>query len=249
MRRIALALLALAIASGCGDSGPRQPVAGRAEIALEAGGGTRARDHPDDAVRHRAYALRDAVRVLRVRTLAGRIEVVGTDADVVDVVEDLEYDDVPPRTRHRLTGGTLTLGYSCPERNDECGVTYRVRVPSETSVQLRSQAGGVHVEGLSGPLQVAVAVGPVTAERLRSPDVGVRSQAGSVQLGFAAAPESVTVDAIAGAVILRVPGGMRYAVEAQTAAGITTVEVPTDRAAPRRIRANSTTGSIEVLTS
>ncbi|MGH3329640.1 MAG: hypothetical protein ACRDPT_17915 [Streptomycetales bacterium] len=221
---------------------------GQAEVALEAGGATRAPARPGDAVRHRSYTVQE-VRALRVHTLAGRIEVVGTDADAIEVVEDLEYDDVPPRTRHGLHGGTLTLGYSCPERNDECGVTYRVRVPRETSVQLRSEAGGVHVDGLSGPLRVAVSVGSVTAERLHSPDVGVRSQAGSVLLGFAAAPKFVTVEAIAGAVILQLPGGLRYAVDAQTTAGVTSVEVPTDRSSPRRIRATSTTGSIQVLTS
>jgi hypothetical protein len=69
---------------------------------------------------------------------------------------------------------------------------------------------------------------------------------GAIDLAFAAAPDNLVAQSGTGAITLRVPARVSYAVAASADVGSVTVTVPTDASAGHVIRASSDVGSVAV---
>lgn len=114
------------------------------------------------------------------------------------------------------------------------------------SADLSSSAGAVRVDGHTGSLRAHSSAGGVTVTGLSSDDAEISSSAGSVEVTAIEAPASLRASSSAGAVTVTLPAGQSYNVDADSSAGSTNVEVPTDSSSPYRVEAKSSAGAVTV---
>jgi DUF4097 and DUF4098 domain-containing protein YvlB len=206
------------------------------------GGLTGCGGYRPESVAVRSYQVGDQVRRLDVVSQAGAVEVrAGTGP--VRVTETVRYRGSDPTTAHDVTDGTLNL------RNEDCttcSVSYLVELPAATAVRVHTGAGAIRLTGLTGDVTADTAAGEVEGTGLGSAHTSVHSRAGRISLGYRAAPSTVDVQTAAGEVEIRLPGTESYAVDAGTTAGETTIGVPTDPAADRKITAHTVAGKVTI---
>lgn len=190
------------------------------------------------------------VRVLEVEVDAGTIEVLrgGTE---VEVVREVSGSWRLPATSSERVGDRLVLTGSCSRNllQNRCRTSYTVRVPDDVELVLTSSAGQVQVEGGTAPVTATTSAGRVTMTDLSSAVVSAGSSAGQVWLVFTTPPEQVEASTSTGAVEVVVPDdGTTYDVQASSSVGASTVSVPTEPGASRRIVARTSVGAVEVRT-
>jgi type II secretory pathway component PulJ len=153
-----------------------------------------------------------------------------------------------PTVTSREVGDSVVVDVQCPPFSG--GVRLAVEVPPAAAIQARSSAGGVQVDGVSGPLTLESSAGSVQGEDLASAQVQAQSSAGSVTLRWSddADPQSIDATSSAGSVTVQLPDNpsTAYRVDADSSAGSTQVEVRTDPSATRTVRAQSSAGSVLV---
>jgi hypothetical protein len=193
----------------------------------------------------KTYTIGGRVTTVTVDT-AGSVTATGTaGGGPVTVTEELSYTKTPPVTTRRVSGGTLTLAYTCkPEL--VCSVDYRIGVPRGVAVHAESREGSVTLTSVSGPVTAQAFAGPVTATGLSSPSAVLRSGAGGIDATFTAAPASVQASTDAGPITIAVPGSVTYKVSAHALVGVTTVTVRRSATAAHAITARSDLGSITI---
>ncbi len=172
----------------------------------------------------------------------------------------------PGHASWTLAGDTLRLSIDCAGLVFSCGARFQVAVPPGVAVVVRSGSGQDTVSGLygpvvidgssgqvrlsdvSGPLQVSTGSGGVTASGVRSAAVRVNTNQGSVDIGFAAAPQSVEITCGTGSAAARLPlAGYRYDVLVTSGTGAARSRVPDDPASGRLVRVSSSQGTATVL--
>ncbi|MFE0625979.1 hypothetical protein ACFW3D_03325 [Streptomyces sp. NPDC058864] len=219
-------------------AGPGSPSAPGADS--DASGGT-----PSSSPPH-AYEV-SGVRALTVHNVNGTVRVTAGSGPV-SVVETLEYGAVKPTTRHQVKDGTLELtGTGCGD-SSPCRVDYTVTVPAATPVTVRLGNGDVDVEGVTGPVDLTTRNGGVRGAALGAREATLKSENGTVEAAFAAAPRDVDAGTGNGAVTVVVPAGRSYDVRAAAAVGMREVSVPADPSSPHRITATTRTGVVTVRT-
>ncbi|HEX6339323.1 MAG TPA: DUF4097 family beta strand repeat-containing protein [Jiangellaceae bacterium] len=114
------------------------------------------------------------------------------------------------------------------------------------SADVSSSAGAVRVDGHTGTLRAHSSAGGVTVTGLSSDDAEVTSSAGKVEVTAIDPPTSLRASSSAGGVTVTLPDGQSYNVDADSSAGTTTVEVPTDPSSPYRVEAKSSAGGVTV---
>ena len=217
---IAATVAATAATAGCGQVGPQTE-------------------------KSASYQVTQPVTQLVVQDAAGDVHVSTGTGSAVAVTENASYRSSPPKSSHEVSGGTLTLTYTCPSSN--CGIDYTVTVPAGLAVQVVADAGDVTLTGLNGAVQVQADAGDVRASSLGATHAKLVADAGDVTLGFDAAPSNLSVQASAGDVKITLPGTVGYAVTATADAGDTHVTVPTSSGSAHVVQAESDAGSVSVL--
>jgi hypothetical protein len=200
---------------------------------------------------HNDYTITDPVTSLAIDNPVGNTRIEGTDATTVSVTEQLRYTGNPPQTRHEITGGQLTLSYTCPAEvnnidGDACSVTYLVKVPRRLAVRINGQVGTATLTGLAGPLTLASSTGSINATKLTSPAVTAAASAGVITLAFAAPPTTVDARTQVGSVRVGLPADTAYAVDARSQVGSVGITVHQDSSSPHHIRAYSQVGTVTV---
>lgn len=208
------------------------------------------------------------VRTLVIRDDTGAVELTGVAAgEPLRVVEHVERGlSAPKRSAVRGPGGALTLTGDCPGTGfGSCEIRYRVSVPADTRVVVRSGTGRVHAAGLASesPVTLSSGTGDIDVRGLRAPVVALDSGTGEVEASGVDAPR-VTATSATGAVGVsmdRVPGDLRahssagsvavdvpdaaYALDASTAAGkLINAGVRDVATSPRRLSATSDAGDV-----
>ena len=113
-------------------------------------------------------------------------------------------------------------------------------------LQVRSSAGGVRVNGQDGPLRAHSSAGGVEVTGLRSDDAEITSSAGGVTVTAVTPPQHLVVSSSAGGATVTLPGGESYNLDANSSAGSTNVNVPTDPNSPYRVEVKSSAGGVTV---
>ena len=195
----------------------------------------------------RTYTVAAPVTTVIVNGGAGTISVTGSSRATVGVTERAYYSNSkkPPATSHTVSGGTLTLSYSCPTQVT-CGVAYDVAVPSGTAVRVSDREGAITLASLSGPVTAQTIAGVITAAGLASPSASLSSRAGSITAAFTAVPATVSASTNAGPITLTLPPAAAYKVSAHTYVGNSTVTVRQSASSPHVITASSDLGSITI---
>jgi len=190
---------------------------------------------------------REPVSRLVLDSDSGTVDLSAGPDGAANVKQRLRWDQTKPEVTVAVEDDTLRVTARCPRQNNRCEVGFTITLPAATVVEATTGAGSVEATGLAGNQRLVTSAGSVTAADLNAKTVDARTSAGSIELGFAGTPQAVTAESTAGSVEITVPrDATRYRVDADTTAGRRTVDVATDDASERTIRARSTAGSVTV---
>jgi DUF4097 and DUF4098 domain-containing protein YvlB len=208
------------------------------------------------------YSVSAPVHTLVVNGGVGDVNVTGG-AGQVSVTERISYRHGVPHPEHAVRAGKLTLTSNCPG-SETCSVEYHVRVPGGTAVRIddgvgkislaaltgqvtaHTNAGGIGLRSVSGTIQATDHAGSISGTGVSSAHATLSTNVGSIDVTFSAAPARVAATANVGSISLRLPGGVRYAVDAKTSVGSTHVTVPRSGGSAHTITARTQTGSVTV---
>ena len=237
-----LALIAGLALTGCGlGSASSSASAGSAGTAAASPGLSIPGTHSSTVV----HAISAAVSALVVTSRVGNVTVTGGSGSGASVTEEITYTSKPPVTTRRVSGGTLTVGYTCPVEL-VCAVVYHILVPRTASVVVTANAGRIVLSGLAGQVTAKADAGLITATGLTGASVSLSTDVGGIHADFAAAPATIAAVARVGGITLRVPAGAAYTVTANATVGKATVSIPQAASAPHAITATTDVGAILV---
>ncbi|MDX3000811.1 DUF4097 family beta strand repeat-containing protein [Kribbella solani] len=162
----------------------------------------------------------------------------------VHVTVDGTYAAAKPDVRIATTGQELVVQTYCPDIH--CAVDLTVEVPAVKMVKAKLDGSSINVVGVTSPLAVDVKNGSVDIARVRSPNVSVDAQGGSVWMLFDNPPKQVSATSSDGSITVQVPRTENYTIDAVAAQGSTNVSVPSDMTASNHLYLRSSYGSITV---
>ena len=146
-----------------------------------------------------------------------------------------------------VAGGELRLRSRCPNAIPRaCSVSYRVVVPDNVPVTVRTTSGTVTFRGYRGSARVTTRSGDVDVAGFCGFSLEARAESGDIAAAAACAPQQLTVRSNEGSVRVAVPPG-RYQVEAESASGSESVRgLDAVADAPFAIQALSSSGNVSV---
>jgi hypothetical protein len=153
----------------------------------------------------------------------------------------------PAEADRVVRGGTLHLHSRCPAALiGSCSSSYRVRIPDNIPVTVRTTGGDVSSSGYRGSATVDTTTGDVNFNGWCGFNLQIRADAGDVRTVAACAPERLQLRSRQGSVDALVPPG-RYRVDAESDEGDSNVRgVSVADDAPFQIQALSTSGDVSV---
>jgi hypothetical protein len=184
-----------------------------------------------------------------VRAGTGKVHLAGTESRRVTVREQLQWLWRQPTVHTSVRGATLTVSGSCPQTGpvNRCKADLDLAIPFDADVVVQGDSGNISAERLAGHVKLTTDSGDVSARALNAISVAATTNAGDVDVAFATQPVSVSANSNSGNVLVSVPGGGEYRVDATTAAGDVTVAgvLRNDRAL-RSISATADAGDVTV---
>jgi Putative adhesin len=150
----------------------------------------------------------------------------------------------------RAAGGVLVIGSRCPRTLlDVCSATYRLTVPDNVRVTVRTSSGDVRFTGYRGSADVDTGTGDIAIGGFCGFGLRARAQSGDVSATASCALERLELRSRTGNVRAVVPPG-RYQLDADSDVGRRTVRgVTAADDAPFLIQALSSQGDVTVETS
>jgi len=199
-----------------------------------------------------SYSVRGSVSGIR-------LDLAGADAEILGggnrpAVEVRRTDDFAfgrrARAARRAENGELAIRSRCPRTIMEaCSVSYRLTVPDNVRVTVRTTSGSVRFTGFRGSAQVDTGTGDIAVAGFCGFALRARTQAGDVSAAASCALERLELRSRTGDVHAVVPPG-RYQVDADTDDGRRSVRgVTAAEDAPFQIQALSSAGDVLVETS
>jgi hypothetical protein len=196
----------------------------------------------------RTYQVSSPVSTVVVADHAGNVTVTGGSGPGVSLTEQVLYSKTPPVTTRTVSGGTLTVTYTCPTQV-VCGVTYTLVVPRSVALQVTDGAGAIRLGGLAGSVTAKASAGFIDATGLTGASASLTTDVGAITASFAAAPATVQAQARVGAITLRVPGGASYKVTANAHVGKATIGITQSSSSGHVITATADVGAITITPS
>jgi hypothetical protein len=153
----------------------------------------------------------------------------------------------PAEAQRVVRNGMLELRSRCPAALiGRCKSAYRLRIPDNVPVMVKTTSGRVTSSGYRGSATVDTRSGDVNFDGWCGFNLQVRADVGDVRASAACAPQRLQLRSRAGSVQALVPPG-RYRVDAESDEGKRTVRgVTTGDDAPFQVQALSTTGDVRV---
>ena len=153
----------------------------------------------------------------------------------------------PAVAERTVRGGVLQLRSRCPAALlGSCSSAYRLRVPDNVPVRVKTTSGSVTSSGYRGSATVDTRSGNVDFDGWCGFNLQIQADVGDVRAAAACAPQRLQARSRTGAVQVLVPPG-RYRVDAESDQGSRSVRgVTTADDAPFQIQALSTSGDVRV---
>ncbi|HSD81252.1 MAG TPA: DUF4097 family beta strand repeat-containing protein [Solirubrobacteraceae bacterium] len=154
------------------------------------------------------------------------------------------------RTRRSVAGGEFRLRSRCPSEAiaRSCSAAYRVLVPDNVPVTIRTDAGDVGFRDYTGSARVTTDEGDVDVESYCGFSLRVRTERGDVLADASCAPQRLSLRSTSGDVRAVVPSA-RYRLEADSSSGAAVVRGVTQAPdALFELQAISTSGDVLVET-
>lgn len=183
--------------------------------------------------------------------------------DTTDVTVEREwflFGD--PTVDLTVEDGVLRVVSDCGSIQILCRTNVTATVPADAPIEVQTAAGSIDVIGTSGGVDLTTSAGSVDVDeitgdavlrssaggisgRITDGDVDARTSAGSIDLTVLGDWQTLSAVTSAGSIDLTVPDDA-YAVDTDTSAGSVDTNIRTDPDASRRIRAESSAGSIQI---
>ena len=197
-----------------------------------------------------SYAVRGSVDGITLDLGAADVEIAGGgDRPAVEVRRTDEFAfGRRAESRRSAAGGELTISSRCPRSAvlHACSSRYRVTVPDNVRVTVRTTSGDVRFNGYRGSASVDTGSGDIFVSRFCGFALRARAQAGDINAGASCALERMELRSTTGDVRAVVPPG-RYQVDAETDDGSSSVRgVTVAEDAPFQIQALSSSGDVAV---
>ena len=195
-----------------------------------------------------SYPVTGAVDQVSLDLGDAPVEIVGGAHEAVDVQrrETFSYGHAT-QTQRTVTGGVFQLRSRCPGTvPDACDVSYRVLVPDNVPVEVRTTSGPVTMRDYQGSARVTTVSGDIDVRAFCGFSLQAEAQSGDLGVQAACPLQRLALRASSGAIRATVPDG-RYRIDAQSAGGLRTVRGLTSLAdAPFSISALSSSGDVLV---
>jgi hypothetical protein len=145
------------------------------------------------------------------------VEITGGAGGAVDVRRTEHYAfGHPPSVTRGVQGGALRITSRCPETIlGRCSASYRIAVPDNVMVTVRTSSGDVRIEGLNASARVTTNSGTVSINRFCGFTLLANSSSGDVHGGAECSPDRIELRSGTGDVSTTVPVG-RYRVDAHS---------------------------------
>jgi hypothetical protein len=179
---------------------------------------------------------------------SGNVTIVGGSQSGVSVTRDERWVfGHRPRERQSIRAGILRVSSNCPRLVlGSCAASYRVEVPNDMPISIRTEHGRIRLEGYHGSADIASDSGAIDVEGFCGFVLGAASASGDVRVSSACSPERLTLRSDTGDVSATVPPG-NYRIQAASSDGHTIVRgLVDDDGAPWAIQALSNTGDVRV---
>lgn len=202
-----------------------------------------------DRRRIATYSVRGAVNGVNLDLAGASADVIGGgDGRAVAVRRTDRYTfGRAPDADRDVVRGILRLRSRCPSSVlASCSAAYRIVVPDNIPVTVRTSTGDVRFRAFRGPAQIDTGTGDIAVGSYCGFALRARAESGSVQAEASCAPDRLELRSGTGDVRAIVPPG-RYELDADTGAGSRSVRGVTQVSdAPFQIQAISSTGDVEV---
>jgi hypothetical protein len=149
--------------------------------------------------------------------------------------------------RRAVTAGQLRIRARCPSTVPRtCSVRYRVVVPDNVPIDIRTDDGTVRLRGYRGSARVTTRRGDIDIGSFCGFSLQARAEGGDIAADAACAPQRLSLRSTEGDVRASLPAG-RYQVEAESASGSERVRgLAAAPDAPYSIQALSSSGDVVV---
>jgi hypothetical protein len=194
------------------------------------------------------YKNTAAVGTLVLDGKIGDVTIMGSQRSDVEVIAEEAYSSTPPHITRTVSGGTLTVGYTCLAQI-ECTVTFVIRVPSDITVHAATGTGSIWLKNLAGAATATIGAGSIYATGITAATASFSTDAGWISAAFTSPPTEVAASTMLGTIKIQVPAAVAYHLITNAVGGIVTVGVPQNAAATRTITASTNLGKVEVTPS
>ncbi|WP_084284837.1 DUF4097 family beta strand repeat-containing protein [Solirubrobacter soli] len=196
-----------------------------------------------------SYPVTGALQSLAFDLDAGDITIVGGGKrDEVEVrrTERYAFGRVP-RTAKIVSAGVFKVTSRCPTSMlARCAVAYRVVVPDNVALDIRTTSGNVTLRGYRGTAKLATSSGAIEIAGYCGNALDARAGEGAITLAAICAPPQTTLRTGSGDIAASLLAG-RYDIDAESASGDEHVRgVIDDDSAPYSVQALSTSGDVTV---
>jgi hypothetical protein len=197
------------------------------------------------------YAVRGAVSQITLDLGGANATVVGAGSARTVQVQRTDHFSFGRRARadRAVSDGVLRLRSRCPVTVlASCSASYRVAVPDNVPVTVRTSSGDVRFASYRGSASIATTTGNITVGGYCGFLLQARAESGNVRASASCSPERLVLRSRSGDVRAIVPAG-RYRVDADTDSGTRRVAGLTPAEdAPFQIQALSSAGDVDVET-
>jgi hypothetical protein len=197
------------------------------------------------------YSVRGAVSRVTLDLAGASATVVGGGSGRAVRVQRTDEFSFGRRARadRAVAGGVLRLRSRCPATVlASCSASYRVSVPDNIPVTVRTSSGDVRFSAYRGSASIATTTGDITVGGYCGFLLQARAESGNVRASTSCSPERLVLRSRSGDVRAIVPAG-RYRVDADTDGGSRRVVGLTPAEdAPFQIQALSSAGDVDVET-
>src|SRR5437763_3320469 len=170
-----------------------------------------------DTTEVRTYGVTGSLNGIQLNIRSGNVEVLGGGSAAVEVRRTDHYSYGHHSREHRsIAGGVLHVTSSCPSVVvGHCSADYRLTVPDNVPVTVRTGDGDVRLASYRGSASVLTRNGNVSVDAFCGFSLSVTTGAGSAHATTACSPQRLLMRSASGAIDAAVPTG-RYRVEADS---------------------------------
>jgi hypothetical protein len=150
-------------------------------------------------------------------------------------------------TRRTVRAGVFGVHSRCPTSLlGPCTVDYRVVVPDNVAVDVRTSGGNVTFRGFRGSAKVATSSGQIDISGYCGNSLDARAGAGDIALDASCAPPRLSIRSDSGSIRAVLPAG-RYAIDAESTSGTANVHgLSAHDDAPYSVQVLSASGDVDV---